>query len=156
MKTSLIIFSAATALMIHSSYAQDCSVPPTCGSLGFTMTAAQCGKAPMLKCPFDETAVYCVNCAALGYTKTVNECKNLRRVMTACPYDETRVKCDTCDNKGSGNPGDYCIVQMEGINSVFNGMYSYKALGCLPCNFGFSCATGLVFNDDCQCCDFPK
>lgn len=39
--------------------AQTCKVPPTCESLGFTMTAATCNGKTILKCPFDEAKVYC-------------------------------------------------------------------------------------------------
>lgn len=39
--------------------AQTCKVPPTCESMGFTMTAAACNGKTILKCPFDEAKVYC-------------------------------------------------------------------------------------------------
>ena len=39
--------------------ALDCGVKPTCAELGYTDTADQCDDSGMLKCPFDETAVFC-------------------------------------------------------------------------------------------------
>ncbi len=39
--------------------ALDCGPVPSCEELGFTNTADQCDDSGMLKCPFDETAVFC-------------------------------------------------------------------------------------------------
>ena len=39
--------------------ALDCGVRPTCAELGYTDTADKCDDSGMLKCPFDETAVFC-------------------------------------------------------------------------------------------------
>ena len=39
--------------------ALDCGPVPSCEELGFTNTADECGDSGMLKCPFDETAVFC-------------------------------------------------------------------------------------------------
>lgn len=39
--------------------AQTCVPPPSCDTLGFTKTAADCAGKTILKCPFDTTKVYC-------------------------------------------------------------------------------------------------
>ena len=39
--------------------AQTCKVPPTCESMGFNQTVTSCNGKTILKCPFDETKVYC-------------------------------------------------------------------------------------------------
>lgn len=41
------------------SLAQTCTVPPTCESMGYNKTASQCGNLATLKCPFDETKLFC-------------------------------------------------------------------------------------------------
>ena len=49
-----------TALVVASSaYALDCATPPTCAQLGFTMSADECAGKFTLKCPFDNTNVFC-------------------------------------------------------------------------------------------------
>lgn len=39
--------------------AQTCKVPPTCESMGFNKSAADCGELPTLKCPFDDSKLFC-------------------------------------------------------------------------------------------------
>ena len=41
------------------SLAQTCTVPPTCESMGYNKTASQCGNLATLKCPFDQTKLFC-------------------------------------------------------------------------------------------------
>ena len=45
--------------------AQTCAIPPTCDSLGYTMSEADCDGA-VIKCPFDTTKVYCPKLAQDG------------------------------------------------------------------------------------------
>ena len=40
--------------------AQTCVIPPTCESLGYEFTTADCADRPSLKCPFDTTKIYCL------------------------------------------------------------------------------------------------
>ena len=45
-----------TAFSVSTSRAQTCIQPPSCDTLGYTMTADQCGDAvKFLKCPLDQT-----------------------------------------------------------------------------------------------------
>lgn len=43
--------------------AQSCTVPPTCDALGYTKTATDCKDMSTLKCPFDQSKVFCVTAA---------------------------------------------------------------------------------------------
>lgn len=157
-KLFLLSLGIAIGISAGSAVAQNCAQPPKCASLGFTKTAAECGKAATLKCPFDANAVFCVSCQSLGYNKTKNECIKEKRLMKACPFDSAFVSCDECNSNVSGeDKNKFCIVSHEGINMVYSGTYAYskEALGCLPCEYEFTCAAGLVFNPSCNCCDWP-
>lgn len=50
---------AFSLLASTSSIAQTCTVPPTCESMGYNKTAAQCGNLATLKCPFDSSKLFC-------------------------------------------------------------------------------------------------
>lgn len=63
----------------------ECVVPPSCESLGYNMTAAQCGKYTTLKCPFDATKVYC----------SIENCPSEYHLYS-CP---TYASCSWCGNK---------------------------------------------------------
>ena len=59
-KSNLITVSAAVLLLsIQSAAAQVCTTPPTCDALGYNKTASECSGMTMLKCPLDQTKVYC-------------------------------------------------------------------------------------------------
>ena len=59
-KSNLITVSAAVLLLsVQSAAAQVCTTPPTCDALGYTKTASECGSNPMLKCPLDQSKVFC-------------------------------------------------------------------------------------------------
>ncbi|MBE6443504.1 MAG: hypothetical protein E7020_02410 [Alphaproteobacteria bacterium] len=57
MKKYLLLCSAL--VVASSAYALDCATPPTCEDLGFTMSADECAGKFTLKCPFDNTNVFC-------------------------------------------------------------------------------------------------
>lgn len=46
--------------------AQTCVPPPSCDTLGFTKTVADCTGKTILKCPFDTGKVYCPGAEELG------------------------------------------------------------------------------------------
>ncbi len=54
-----------TAFSVTEGMAQTCAIPPTCESLGYTMSEADCEGA-VIKCPFDTTKVYCPKLAQDG------------------------------------------------------------------------------------------
>ena len=59
-KSNLITVSAAVLLLsVQSAVAQVCTTPPTCDALGYTKTEADCSGKTILKCPLDQSKVYC-------------------------------------------------------------------------------------------------
>ena len=87
-----LFLSLAMAVALPAYAALDCATPPTCDELGYTQTETDCTGKFTLKCPFDETAVFCggSNCAALGYTQT--SCGTYYH-SEECPDDPTKLKC---------------------------------------------------------------
>ena len=76
------VSAAVLLLSVQSAAAQVCTVPPTCDALGYTKSAAECGSNPMLKCPLDQSKVFChstttpsneyaYSCGSGGYIRTV-------------------------------------------------------------------------------------
>ena len=55
-----LAFSVGTAKI---AAAQSCTVPPTCDALGYTKTTTDCKDMSTLKCPFDQSKVFCVTAA---------------------------------------------------------------------------------------------
>lgn len=54
------LFALAFSLGVSlPAAAQTCVPPPSCDTLGFTKTAADCEGKTILKCPFDTSKVYC-------------------------------------------------------------------------------------------------
>lgn len=50
------------AFSVDKAKAQTCVQPPSCDSLGYTMTAAQCSSAAkFLKCPHDQSKMFCLS-----------------------------------------------------------------------------------------------
>lgn len=56
----------AFSLNIPAATAQTCTTPPDCATLGFTKTAADCSGHSVLKCPFNQSKVYCDSGASSG------------------------------------------------------------------------------------------
>ena len=60
MRKYLLLAGAALIGLGGSAYAAiDCAVPPTCDELGFAYSSAECDGQSTLKCPFDQTKVFC-------------------------------------------------------------------------------------------------
>ena len=60
MRKYLLLAGAALIGLGGSAYAAiDCAVPPTCEELGFAYSSAKCDGQSTLKCPFDQTKVFC-------------------------------------------------------------------------------------------------
>ena len=55
-----LIALAFSILNLSTAQAQNCVVPPTCESLGYTKTAADCKDKDTLKCPLDTSKLFCV------------------------------------------------------------------------------------------------
>ena len=60
MKKYLLLAGAALIGLGGSAYAAiDCAVPPTCEELGYAYSSTECTGQSTLKCPFDQTKVFC-------------------------------------------------------------------------------------------------
>ena len=60
MRKYLLLAGAALIGFSGSAYAAiNCAVPPTCEELGFAYSSAECDGQSTLKCPFDQTKLYC-------------------------------------------------------------------------------------------------
>ena len=60
MKNYLLLAGAALIGWGEPAFAAiDCAVPPTCDELGYAYSSAECYEQTILKCPFDDTKVYC-------------------------------------------------------------------------------------------------
>ena len=60
MRKYLLLAGAALIGLGGSAYAAiDCAVPPTCDELGYAYSADWCKDQAVLKCPFDQTKVFC-------------------------------------------------------------------------------------------------
>ena len=55
--TGASIAALTLALNTSTSWAEGCTAVPTCDELGYNQTT--CGDAPALKCPFDQTKLFC-------------------------------------------------------------------------------------------------
>ena len=64
MKKYLLLCSALT--VASSAYALDCATPPSCAELGYTMTEADCAGKFTLKCPFDNSKIFCTGSTSGG------------------------------------------------------------------------------------------
>ena len=105
--------------------AQTCVPPPSCDTLGFTKTAADCAGKTILKCPFDTTKVYCpgveeqTKSYALGDTYYANGTAVGKVIKLDCPKTET-----TCSHG---------VVATVGTR---NGTFTEAGLGCASMTAG--------------------
>ncbi len=72
MKKSNLLTTAAAVMLLTAApaAAQTCIKTPSCADLGYTKTAADCSGKTILKCPLDNTQVYCP-----GYEETLRTYK---------------------------------------------------------------------------------
>ena len=72
MKKSNLLTTAAAVMLLTAAptAAQTCIKTPSCADLGYTKTAADCAGKTILKCPLDNTQVYCP-----GYEETLRTYK---------------------------------------------------------------------------------
>ena len=61
---SILLLSAAPA------QAQTCTSAPSCAALGYDKTSSDCTGQAMLKCPFDQSKVFCAGTSACGSNGT--------------------------------------------------------------------------------------
>ena len=105
MKKYLLLAGVGFCCLSGTAWAElNCSEPPECDALGYTLTEDDCSNRTVLRCPFDSTQVFCVqSCTQIGYTAT--ECL-LGQQSDFCPFDRAWLKCsgksniDRCTEEG--------------------------------------------------------
>ncbi len=55
----LITILTLSLLFSNLTMAQSCKVPPSCADLGYTMSQQDCSGKDYIKCPFDNSKIYC-------------------------------------------------------------------------------------------------
>jgi hypothetical protein len=124
----------------------------------------------MLKCPFDNTAVFCgsVSCTDLGYTYTKDTSGYtlclVGQTTETCPFDETKYKCTgeatkfemSCEDLGytmSGGLG--CLAGQTKVTCPTDST-KYKCNGTTPTIDPIvtnKCPTGYFLSSDAAACD---
>ena len=162
MKKELLIFGSLLCLMsgIGAVRAQTCATPPSCASLGYTMTSSDCSGQPTLVCPFDASAVFCAGTASSGgaggssSSSMPAECNGNCVKQSGHWFlyekmgDLTESECDTkCRSKGMHIPG---FPNHMALCSVVVGFWVYD-LGVGGTGYSYSyfaCANGIVGHYD--------
>ena len=116
---------------IPSALAQTCITPPTCASLGYTMTAAQCSGHKFLKCPFNLSIGYCdlgsgtqKSCSDGGYSSIKISGQNCKQVSYS------GLTCYFCTVAKTCADGGYSQTKISGQNCK---QVSYEGLTCYQC-----------------------
>lgn len=100
-RTKLIILSTLCFCICANAKAQTCTPAPSCAELGFVNAIADCVGDDFIKCPFEQSNVFCRNtksCESLGFDKTTTQCSGKK--MFVCPTDATKVACDDSNMVG--------------------------------------------------------
>ena len=157
-KSKLITVSAAVLLLsVQSAAAQVCTVPPTCDALGYTKSAADCSGKTILKCPLDQTKVYCP-----GYEETQRIYKvgddyidsNGLSIGTVVKIDETGRHGVVVTSRGGATAdeaSEACLSFNAGglMWSLAEGKYACKVKGS---DNGDSPGDGYYYVDGCKVC----
>lgn len=115
---------------IDHAVAQTCTTPPSCNTLGYKQSASDCTGQQMLKCPFDNSKVFCGG-VACPEDYTLTGCETKKGTFTSCGekckytsckagYSFSNDDCITitcygypitsCDStKGACSTSDYCM-----------------------------------------------
>lgn len=95
-----LLCGAAVLLPLGQTWAQtsgQCAIAPTCGELGYEQKATDCAGQHMLKCPFDNSKVFCGG-VACDYTNTSlpSGCANADSCIDSKGKIYYSDKCETC------------------------------------------------------------
>lgn len=82
--------------------AQTCTTPPSCDTLGYKQTAADCSGQQMLKCPFDNSKVFCGGAACAADFK-LSSCDTSIGNYTSCGGKCKYTSCKTGWYLNNGN-----------------------------------------------------
>ena len=112
--------------------AQTCITPPTCESLGYTLSQSQCSGHNFLKCPFNTSIGYCdlgsgnkVSCSDGGYSAITISGQNCTKV------DYEGLTCYQCTVAKTCADGGYSQTQISGQTCK---KVTYEGLTCYQCN----------------------
>ena len=117
-----LLLSLAMAVALPAYAALDCAEPPTCDDLGYTQSASDCAGQFILKCPFDETAVFCGGDTPAGKCMkedyTLNDGANCGTYYKkeTCSHDNSYYKCTEMTTR------EKCIADGYGYTSCSLGM----------------------------------
>ena len=125
---------------IPSALAQTCITPPTCASLGYKMTEAECEGHSFLKCPFDANIGYCdlgsgnkKSCSDGGYSSIKISGQNCTQIN----YEG--LTCYSCAVAKTCSDGGYSSIKISGQNCT---QVNYEGLTCYSCTVAKTCADG--------------
>ena len=148
---------------------QTCEMPPSCESLGYNKTAEDCANKVTLKCPMDESKLYCADAkqngvCSLGYSE-------IEKIIPYCTGDNARLvydtlnpncaKCQKCSGSSHLSPVSGCCPDLKYNESVdgctgskdLYGVQKYStqdANGCWTCS---KCRSQYTLNADGLCVD---
>ena len=141
-----------------------CEMPPSCESLGYTKTADDCANKVTLKCPLDESKLYCADARQNGVCS--DGYSEIEKIIPYCTGDNARLVYDTknpncakCQKCGAGSH----LTQVSGCcpnNLTYNESqdgcgggkkYNYQdSNGCWTCS---KCRSQYTLNADGLCVD---
>jgi len=110
MKKYLLLCTALTILSSAHAADLNCVALPDCADLGFSMSESDCAGQFSLKCPFDNTKLFCVgeiNDGAACQTALANPTKITSFLDTAADKTSTTSYLVSEDLTGGGTIGDY-------------------------------------------------
>ena len=120
-----LLLSLAMVVALPSYAALDCATPPTCDDLGYTQSASDCAGQFILKCPFDETAVFCGGDTPAG--KCINEeytlndganCDTYYKKET-CSHDNSYYKCTEMTTREKCAKDGYMLITCNTENGYY-------------------------------------
>lgn len=131
MNYRMILLASAGMSLSNTAYAQtaeQCTIAPTCAELGYEQKAADCNGQRSLKCPFDQTKVFC------GGTACSEDFK-----LTAC--DSSLGTCAECGGKYKYTACNSGWTLSSG-NCIANDCPGYTLSSCPSSAMCLSCKSG--------------
>ena len=135
-----------------------CEMPPSCESLGYNKTATDCANKVTLKCPMDESKLYCADAKQNGVCS--EGYSEIEKIIPYCTGDKARLIYDTknpncakCQKCGTGSH----LTQVAGCCSgeswdgcSYTSGNVQDANGCWTCS---KCRQQYTLNSDGLCVD---
>lgn len=143
---------------------------PSCPSMGYNKTAAECEGYAKVKCPWNSNAYFCDrsggtytntsgtvdcenrNCNALGYNKTAEQCYGLTKLP--CPFDNTKYFCGGlgCVEDGYNNqPCNSNQVELDVVDCPTDANYKKHVCQNITPK---TCAPGDILASDLNCYEY--